>query len=52
MPILFIFRTFIYEGEQAEEGQKERERENPSRLWAVNTEPDIGLDPTNHEAMT
>ena len=23
-----------------------------SRLWAVSTEPDVGLEPTNHEIMT
>ena len=23
-----------------------------SRLWAVSTEPDAGLKPTNHEIMT
>ena len=46
--------------------ERERERENikrggaerrgrqriPSRLHAVSTEPNVGLDPTNHEVMT
>ena len=41
------------------EGQRERERERegkreriPSRPQAVSTEPDLGLEPTNHEIMT
>ena len=34
-------------------GQRERERERiPSRLQAVNTEPDAGLKPTNPKIMT
>ena len=28
------------------------ESEAGSRLWAVNTEPDAGLELTNHEIMT
>ena len=32
---------------------RERGRERiPSRLCAVNTEPDVGLEPTNHEIVT
>ena len=31
---------------------REGEREIPSRLHAVNTEPDVGLEPTSHEIMT
>ena len=43
--------------ERVGEGQRERERERerervPSRLHTVNTEPSMGLDPTNHEIMT
>ena len=35
------------------EGQTERGREGiPSRLHAVITEPDAGLEPMNHEIMT
>ena len=35
------------------EGQRERERDRiPSRLCAVIAEPDMGLDPMNHEIMT
>ena len=43
---------------QAEEGQREREREREteseagSRLRAVSTEPDVGLEPTDCEIMT
>ena len=34
-------------------GQRERERERiPSRLHAVITEPDAGLELTNHEITT
>ena len=36
-------------------GERKRETQNPkqfSRLWAVSTEPDVGLKPTNHEIMT
>ena len=35
------------------EGAEREERERvPSRLLSVSTEPDAGLDPTNHEIMT
>ena len=34
------------------EGQREREIEIPSRILAVGTEPNAGLEPTNHEIMT
>ena len=42
---------------QVGEGQGERERERvrmriPSRLCTVSTEPDEGLEPTNHEIVT
>ena len=38
-------------------GERVRERKNermriPSRLHAVSTEPDVGLDLMNHEIMT
>ena len=36
----------------AGEGQREREREIPSRLWAVSVEPNAGLTLTNCEIMT
>ena len=38
--------------EEVEEGQREREREIPSRLPTVSTEPVAGLDLVNHEIMT
>ena len=38
----------------AGEGERERETESEtgSRLWAVSTEPDMGLEPMNCEIMT
>ena len=53
-----IFLTFIYFWEternraRAREGQRGRTGlEAGSRLWAVSTEPDAGLQPTNREIM-
>ena len=37
-------------GEAEREGDTESEAD--SRLWAVNTEPDVGLKPMNCEIMT
>ena len=37
--------------ERVGEGHRERER-IPSRLGAVSTEPDVGLEATNSEIMT
>ena len=42
---------------EAGEGQREKETQNPKqapgpRLQAVSTEPDVGLELTNHEIMT
>ena len=34
------------------DGDTESESEAGSRLRAVSTEPDVGLEPTNHEIMT
>ena len=56
----FFFPTFIYfwlrERQSMNRGGAEREgdteSETGSRLWAVSTEPDAGLEPTNHEIMT
>ena len=52
--VCFFFKFILGEGEractQAGEG-RERER-TPGRLCTVSTEPDMGLDPTNHEIMT
>ena len=33
-------------------GQRERRERIPSRLHIVSAEPDVGLEPTNHEIMT
>ena len=43
---------FIFERER-EKAETEGETERiPSRLRAVSTEPDVGLEPTNCEIMT
>ena len=34
------------------EREGDPESEAASRLWAVSTEPDMGLEPTNREIMT
>ena len=48
-----MFTYLFRERAQAEEGQKERERERiPNRLYTVSPEPDVGLEPTNWEIMT
>ena len=57
--VAFFFNVclFIYfESKRVSEhelgkGQRKRER-IPSRLHAVSTEPDVGLNPTNREIMT
>ena len=47
---------FVYfEGERSSRGGAVREGEGertPSRLHAVSTEPDPGIEPTNHEITT
>ena len=60
----YFFKTFfnIYlflkykERQSTSRGGKERERETESeggsRFWAVSTEPNVGLEPTNRETMT
>ena len=43
----------LRERERAQAGKRQRGREKiPSRLHAVNTEPDTGLDIMNGEIMT
>ena len=50
---LFILRERERERERDRWGDSEREGERiPSRLCAVSTEPDMGLEPTNREIMT
>ena len=42
-------------GEGQREWERERERERlriPSKLHTASTEPDVGLEPMNHEIMT
>ena len=55
----FFFLTFIYFWDRERqsmngEGQSEgdTESETDSRLWAVSTEPNAGLELTDHEIMT
>lgn len=38
--------------DQAEDRQREGERENPSRIHALTAEPDGGFEPTNSDNMT
>ena len=49
-----ILNLFSRERARAGEGRRERERESEagSRLGAVSTEPDAGLELTNRETMT
>ena len=37
---------------QSVEWKKRGKKRIPSRLHATNTEPHVGLNPTNHEIMT
>ena len=39
-------------GREGAEREGDTESEAESRLWAVSTEPDVGLELTNHEIMT
>ena len=51
-----MFILFLRERESVSEGRAEREgdteSEAGSRLWAVSTEPNVGLKPMNREIMT
>ena len=56
---VFFFNTYVYLREREREkirreGQRERvtESEAGSRLWAVSTEPKMGLGLTNGEIVT
>ena len=52
---MFIYLLRGTSGEEQREREREREREKeriPSRLRTVSTEPDVGLEVTNHEIMT
>ena len=48
---LFIIRERESESLSGEETDR-TESTAGSRLWAVSTEPDAGLEPMNHEIMT
>ena len=50
---MFIFAT-ERDKAWAREGQRERDTESEAgfRFWADSTEPNVGLEPTNHEIMT
>ena len=58
--LLFIFFNFfnVYFWERERERQRETEREGDteseagSRLQAVSTDPNVGLEATNHEIVT
>ena len=55
LKIFFLmFIHFLRDREWVGEGQRERETQSKasSRLWALSTDPDVGLEPTNHEIMT
>ena len=56
MFIIYFLRERERDRSQVGEGQREREGdtefEEGSRLRSVSTEPDTGLEPTNHEIMT
>ena len=54
----FLFKVYLYlrkERQSVSEGGAEREGDTESkagsRLGAVSTEPDVGLEPTNREIM-
>ena len=54
---MFVYVGMYFERQrtctQAGEGPRDREGERiPSRLHAVSTEPNTGLDPTNSEITT
>ena len=50
---MFIFeRDTEYEQDRGREKEGDTESKAGSRLQAVSTEPDIGLEPTNYLIMT
>ena len=52
----FFSHWFIFERQNVSGGGAEREKDTEpktgSRLWAVSTEPYVGLEPTDHKIMT
>ena len=55
---LYFLMFYFWERERQSASRGEAEREGDteskagSRLWAVSTEPDVGLEPTDHKIMT
>ena len=49
---LFLREGGVGGGGRGPEREEDTETEAGSRLWAVSTEPDVGLEPTNREIMT
>ena len=49
---MFIFEREREREREHEQGGAERERDISSRLHTVSTEPDTGLELTNHEIVT
>ena len=49
--VYFWDRDRVWTGKGQRERERERESSAGSRLWAVSTEPDTGLEPTNHEII-
>ena len=50
--VLFIFETETEHEQGGAEREGDTESETDSRLWAVSTEPDTGLELTDREIMT
>ena len=51
----YLLTYFVTEREREHkqgEGQRERKERIPSKLPPVSTEPNMGLNPMNHELMT
>ena len=50
---IYFERKRVHVSKGRTERARARERQRiPSRIHAVSTEPDVGLEPTNHEIMT
>ena len=48
----FFFNLFIFERARTSWGRAERRDRRPSRLHTTSTEPDMGLELTNHKIVT
>ena len=49
---IFFFLVYLFWKRKHGRGKERGRKRIPSRLSAVSTEPNIGLDPMNHEIMT